>query len=253
MTTKHPVTLQAPAASVQVAIPPAEVRIVDPASTLPPEDAIVALVNVLYAPWEGAVIFDGRTVSGVGELRSHFNFDGRARLKLADQQLQMLAEHDWGATVTAAFSDLAMNHPLRLPALFVCFDTAPEFGNGEGGWKWRPNEARVRDVAAALDAFPIAPAVVIDGLTTQAALWPLVEPIPADDRARGVLEQLAARLGGTLLPDPCAALIPVPGFIVRNVGTIRPLPVVKLTRLIPDQRTTLDAIELALATEAPGA
>lgn len=246
---KSPVTCPAPAASVLIDVQSAKVTI-GPMPALPPEDAIVAMLNVLFASHKGTVDFSARTVAGFGELRNMLHFDGRAVLKLPAKVLELLTERDWSATVTAAFGDGHPWHPTLLPLLSVSFDMSPEFTKGEDGWKWRPSAARVRKVARAVDEFSVAPAVVIDALATQTAIWPLMDPIQPDGRAASLLERLAVRLGGQLPADPFTALIPVPGFIVRNVGNMCPLPVVTITRLVPNARTTIEALEAALAPPA---
>jgi len=209
---------------------------------------LLALLNMLTRCKSGAVRLDGRSAGGIGTWQGVLRLDGQPFLVLPEAILTQLEDiGGWALTFTPAVWSEELSAPTMLPLAFVLVDLAPAYRNGPNGWRWYPDEERARTAINALAAFPAAPALVIDGFAVLAICWQLAEPVPADDRARGLLRALATRFGGSLPEDdPLTATAPLPGSIVRNVGTID-IPVVRFVTLDPAQTTTITDLGAALA------
>ena len=222
------------------------------ATTTPPVRAsgslcadLLALLNLLVRWPTGSIAIEGRTLSGIGTSSNALRCNGTALALLPVALLELLAARPaWGITFSAAVLD--GRRPIALAAAFTTFDLVPTFANGPEGWRWYVDEARVAAADEALAAFPIRPAVVIDGFAQLVAVWPLTAPIVADDRARRLLAGLAARLGGDVLEDPLTARLPLPGGICRNVGALH-VPVVRFVELEPERTVALTELDTALA------
>ena len=118
------------------------------------------------------------------------------------------------------------------------------------GWRYTVTpEAQVR-IREALDGFPLAPTVVVDGGHEVWAAWRL-EPVLAVDRdparARALPDALAERLGADVeAARDLAATLPLAGVIRNWNQTITDL--VDIVDVEPARRYRVEDLESALAT-----
>jgi hypothetical protein len=112
------------------------------------------------------------------------------------------------------------------------------------GWEYRVLDEDAASLRQAINGFPVKPSLVIDGGNEVVLAWFLHPPLSLrTNHARVAVAQaaIAQRLGAE--PMEVGALIPVPGTIVRNMGS-NP-PVVTVAHLDTDLKYTLEDLEHA--------
>jgi hypothetical protein len=240
-----------------------------PLATPPLTEAVLTLLNALVAGARPGVLeLRARSLHGVGFLEQRVPIPERGAFGyLPDAVLRLLEDGGWALTLGAATRDDSAR-PQDLAVVFARFRLVRTFRAGELGI----DPADVAAARARLAAFPVAPAVLLDGATEWVAVWPLAAPIPLDrDRARATRLQraLAERLGAStdvltlstpsrsgapalvteLAADDPAGYLPVPGGIVRECGV--PAPRVRVAAIAP-HRYGLTDLEAALAGDGAG-
>jgi hypothetical protein len=213
-----------------------------------PAPTLVGCLASLLAGFTGAaesVILEARSLHGFGRVELPL----RPPIAAVPMPLIGLLEDAWGIRFTPATRE-GDGTPVSLAYAFALWPIALDFGEATG-WTHQPNAAALDRIVAALRGFEAAPTFLIDGLREVAALWSLSAPLDVRReaaRARALQRQLAATLDADVAAgEDLATTLPLPGSIVRGVGAVAPIPLVRFAVVAPERRYAIDQLEAACA------